>query len=545
MEIGGETGPLSAALKRAQALVAGFGSGIAQVGKAAFTGLAAATGAALGGIIASASHFASAGSEIADASARTDASAENLSALGFAAKQTGTDLGTVEGSFRKMQKTIGEASSGSKQAADALAQIGISAADLQGLNPDEQFDKIGRAVAGVSDSTQRAAIAMEIFGKSGTSIIPLLSDMDALKAQAQALGVVLTNDQANAADALGDSWDALGSAIGGVENVIGSAVAGPLTQMISTVTNLVIGMGQWVSQSDALQATFAALATGFDFIATRGSESIGIITDAFSGVGGFVQSYIMPVFSTLWSSFIDGVAAIAFATTNFGSVWESVWSGALLGVVTFANQAVYFFSEVIPTWLSWFADNWYDVFTDVYNFTATIFDNIGKNIYNFFQAVVKYFNGDGFDFKWTGLTEGFRSAIKELPKIADRAIGPLEKSLQEQFDKATTKIGQEYGDFKNAFQQDAQATTPVANRFDVSQVRARSQAEQVETAINAAADTIKQFSSGSFSAAAASGLGAGGSKLVSAIDQARKEQVGKLDDIRRLMGVLVQRGAVI
>jgi len=126
-----------------------------------------------------------------------------------------------------------------------------------------------------------------------------------------------------------------------------------------------------------------------------------------------------------------------------------------LFVVRTGNQIQYTFTEVIPALLDWFANNWRDIFTTLWNFTSSVFVNMAKNIGNFFAAVWSMLKGDGFDFQWTALTDGFESTLKELPKIAERQVGPLEKSLQDQADtlKGAFQLG--LGEYLN--QQDKKA----------------------------------------------------------------------------------------
>lgn len=64
------------------------------------------------------------------------------------------------------------------------------------------------------------------------------------------------------------------------------------------------------------------------------------------------------------------------------------------------------------------------------------------------------FSGKGFEFKPTGLLDGFESVIKELPQIAERQMGPLESSLQGQLQKAVDSVVDEYKDFSKAWDAD-------------------------------------------------------------------------------------------
>jgi len=186
---------ISAGLRAAQRRLQAFGAALAGAGVAILTPM-----------IGAAKVFADFGSELNDMAGRTGMAVEALSELGYAADMTGTDLATVEVGVRRMQKTLSAARDGSKEASDALAKLGISAAKIATLAPEQQFEAIAQSLRGISDPTERAAAAMSVFGKGGTALLPMVADLDALRKKARALGLTMTTEQASAADELGDSY---------------------------------------------------------------------------------------------------------------------------------------------------------------------------------------------------------------------------------------------------------------------------------------------------------------------------------------------------
>lgn len=99
-------------------------------------------------------------------------------------------------------------------------------------------------------------------------------------------------------------------------------------------------------------------------------------------------------------------------------------------VVKFASQVKHFFVEVIPSVLTWFGENWEAILTDIANLAMTVFENIGKNIVKIIKNIPALIKGDvTFAELWTPLTEGFVATLTELPDIAEREIGDLERTL--------------------------------------------------------------------------------------------------------------------
>ena len=141
--------------------------------------------------------YVKAGDEIHKMALRTGFSTEALSALKYAADISGASLDDLEKAVKKMAKTISDASKEGGALATyvrAFDRIGLSADDLIALKPEEQFDKITRAIANLESPTLRAALAQEIFGRAGTKLLPLMAEgaegMDRLKKKAEELGLV-------------------------------------------------------------------------------------------------------------------------------------------------------------------------------------------------------------------------------------------------------------------------------------------------------------------------------------------------------------------
>ena len=76
-----------------------------------------------------------------------------------------------------MQKAIVDAGDGSTAAADAFTKLGIPLSSLQNLSPDQQLQAIGKAVASIPDPAERAAVSMDIFGKSGCALNEVFANM--------------------------------------------------------------------------------------------------------------------------------------------------------------------------------------------------------------------------------------------------------------------------------------------------------------------------------------------------------------------------------
>ncbi|HMP05794.1 MAG TPA: phage tail tape measure protein [Lacipirellulaceae bacterium] len=268
-------------LNAASAKLKAFGAGITSIG----TKLAGLGAAVTTPFLGAAKMFADMGDAIAKAAARTGVSVEALSELGFAAEQSGTDLATLETSLSKMQKFLVAAAQGSQQASDGLEMLGLSAADLSRLAPEDQLIRIADRLSQIENPALRTAAAMQIFGRSGTKLLPLMKDgargINDLREQARDLGLTMSTEDAHAAEVLGDTVAALWTVLKRTAFTIGAALAPLLTEMAEIVTRVAKTTGDWIAANKALITTIFKVGAGIPF----GGAALVALGATISGLG--------------------------------------------------------------------------------------------------------------------------------------------------------------------------------------------------------------------------------------------------------------------
>jgi len=595
-------------LRGAKSALGSFSKGIGTIG----AGMAGIGTAIVGPLTAAATHFANVGSDLNDMSARTGIAGTALAELGYAAEQTGASMDDVEGAVRKMQKFLGSGATASESTRKALHELGLTFSQLKGQTPDQQFQAIADKIAAIPDPSRRAAAAMEVFGKKGTQILPMLEELASLRGEASSLGLAPSQSDIAAADALGDSMHRLTRAGGAFVFNVGAAFAPIMQGITDKITGVVAAATRWVSENREVITTIGRIAagavtaggalggfaigakllggqlstaiSGFKLI----SSAIGLLTSPVAlvaggllALGGALAYLAIPgdslaekwdaVKSSLlsgWNAIRDGAMQIFAAVqetvlvawdamqASTSVVWDAIggyvigaWNavsevtasilswiqGAIIGafsrltftiknwkllfetafvsaeyaIVKFANQTIYFFTVAIPGYLSWFADHWREVFTDIVNFTATVAVNIWENLKGLWNGIVGLFSGEGFTFEWTPLTKGFESAIKELPKIAEREIGALEAGLKGDLEKIAGQLGAAWDQHDREFK--AKIAAAAAGREEAKQgVEKKTEAIAAAASGGDSGGGGGQNSVSTFSAAALSAIGAGG-----------------------------------
>ena len=138
------------------------------------------------------------GDRIEHAAQKTGMSAESLQGLGFAAKMSDVDFQSLTIGLTHLSRAMLQTQQGSLQSASAFRSVGLSAQQLQSMSMDEVLAKVADRFHATRDGATKTALAMQIFGRSGAELIPLLDrgseGIDALKAKAKQLGIVMGSD---------------------------------------------------------------------------------------------------------------------------------------------------------------------------------------------------------------------------------------------------------------------------------------------------------------------------------------------------------------
>ena len=142
-----------------------------------------------------------------DLSEKTGIATESLAALRYAGEVVGTPIEALATGVRKLSLNMAAAAGGGKEQAAAFQAIGVAFKNLDGSlrGSDAVLGDIASKFASFRDGPEKAALAVELFGKSGADLIPLLNKGAAgiadLRTEAERLGVVFSGDlAANAAE---------------------------------------------------------------------------------------------------------------------------------------------------------------------------------------------------------------------------------------------------------------------------------------------------------------------------------------------------------
>jgi hypothetical protein len=155
----------------------------------------------------------------------------------YAGSQAGLATEEVDMALSQLTRRIGEAASGTKAQAEAFEKLGVSVKDANGniIDAGDAIPQIADALQKIESPAERAAILMDLFGRSGQKLEPLLSGgskaVNELRDAANRLGIVLSSEQIQKADETADKLDA-------VKQVLQAKIAGVVADNAGSIVDL-------------------------------------------------------------------------------------------------------------------------------------------------------------------------------------------------------------------------------------------------------------------------------------------------------------------
>lgn len=345
--LGADTAEFETGLKGAAAKLSNFGASITRIGAIAGVAITAAATAAAMGVKGTINAF----DDLEKTSQRIGVSVEALSALRYAAKLSDVSAETLDKSMGKLAKTVIEAAQGSQTAVFAFRALGINFRDTNGnIKPlSDLLPDLAEKFASMEDGTKKTALAMQIFGRAGASMIPLLNGgragLVAATAEAKAFGIVVSGNATKAAEAFNDNLTRLATMSQGAFSQFTANIIPVLARFSELLVESARNSGFVYTAANLATTAFNAMARvaivvydNFDAIIKIGAVFIG------AQIGAAAISFGLAFIKLAAAIRVTGIALAAFEAIRGIST-----RGILLiaGLVALAAGAFDNFSEKI------------------------------------------------------------------------------------------------------------------------------------------------------------------------------------------------------
>lgn len=273
-----------------QSLVGGVNSALD-----AFTGLAkggaTAAGVFAGGLTAAATAAvflaASAGRQIEELdqlSQKTGIALNALQGWSVIMAENGFQAESFTTGMRTLSKVLADAQNPASEAAGMLESLGLSISSLGST------EAVIRAVADrfkvMPDGVEKARLAVQLFGKSGMDLIPILNRgsaaFDESRRAAERFASILHTDQVQALKAVDDAIDRVGVAAGSLKIQLGSIFAPTVAPLASAFAE---ALGSIARQVQSVDTALDTLSIRFSHVALSVNELAAVLfsKNALSG----------------------------------------------------------------------------------------------------------------------------------------------------------------------------------------------------------------------------------------------------------------------
>lgn len=273
-----------------------------------------------GGLTAIAKGTASAGDRVDKLSQKIGLSREGFQEWDFITSQSGMNIEQLQMGFKTLVNQVDGVTQGNKKSIENFEKLGISIKDAGGkIKSQEQiFEEAVTAFQGMEEGAEKAKLANDLFGRSGSELMPLLNgaagSVEELKKQAHDMGMVMGDQAVTDAAALTDMLDVLQRTVGGLMNKLGAALMPVLMSVLQIITdNMPLIQGMFETLAPVLADVFEKLLPPLVELA---SALLPVIIDLFAEILPFlseVMETIMPVIIDLLNMLLPPIIEIVKA----------------------------------------------------------------------------------------------------------------------------------------------------------------------------------------------------------------------------------------
>jgi TP901 family phage tail tape measure protein len=305
--------------------------------KSTLTHIGIAAGAAVAGIFGIVETTASAGEEAAKTAQKIGMQTGALQELQYAAHMADVDQGELTIGLKFLSSNMYDASKGTGEAGKKFSALGIQFKSTDGkLRPvNDTLMSIADKFAVMPDGAEKTAMAVDLFGRSGINMIPLLNKGSAsiaqISAEARKFGLVLDESAIKQGEEFMDGMKRLKGALGGIKNEIGTA-------LLPAINDLMGKMLDWISAnkkviSENLKRFLSEIIKLLGSLVSFGKvvyKTLSGLAQAFGGVEKALTFAIKAILIFMGIRLAYSFGAIIYQIVNTVAAFTALGNAALL-----------------------------------------------------------------------------------------------------------------------------------------------------------------------------------------------------------------------
>jgi phage-related protein len=401
----------------------------------------------LGGIIAGAavvvgiknfvSGIAATGDELDKTSQRLGVTTDDLQALRHAAGLSGASAGELDGALVKLNANLADAAVGAGTASKALKAAGIGVKDLDGnvRSASESLPEIADAFKKLQSPADRTRFAMDLFGRSGHKLIPLLEKGSAgiaeMRTELDKLGGGMSKDAIKASADLTDAMARMDLSFLSIKSRLAVALLPAIEAMTKAFTRAMAWITKLTDNTNILQSVLILIG-GSGTVAVL--KLVGGFRGLFAILGKVLLRLALPVLllDELITTFQGGDTLITRAIDSmFG---EGATAKAVKWIKDTWNGFKQFFSD-IKNKPGEFAETFARTLKSIGDDVEKVFGAAGRFIYEAFISAIGLVTGGWSGFVkqmgefWDGLRAITGAVVDAIAQLFSQAVAGIQNTF--------------------------------------------------------------------------------------------------------------------
>jgi hypothetical protein len=370
------------------------------------------SGGAFVGLVKGAIDSADAFGKMSD---QTGIAANTLQAYVNAGKLAGVSQETIDKGLRRLAQSMREADQGVATYKDSFDSLGISVRDTDGtLKSSEQvLGEISDKFATLENGATKAAISMEIFGRSGANLINLLNGG---AASLEEFNYAVSNEFAQNAEFFNDQIAVLAIQFDGFRKQLADALLPALNTIVGVFSELFSAENDFTSFFNAVEIGIRGISIGIFATVKLVDEIIRVLGTAAQRVQGFFDSIKIPPFI---QKLLGGAGNIAKDLGNRFKTQQKSNLTALLGedfTKGFSDRFTESFNKI------------QELFSGTTNAPASYFQDIKDSADSAGDSINKSF-GQTMRDKLKTFGDGIKSLKESMADVVIKGIKGMEDAL--------------------------------------------------------------------------------------------------------------------
>lgn len=288
---------------------------------------------ALGGAVA-ASKFSGWISSAIDAadnasklSQKIGVSTETITGLALGLDLAGVSTEEFSKAMLRLARVASDADAGLATAQRTFQTLGISVKASSGAlkTADVLLSEIAGKFSQLANGTQKAALAQELFGRSGATLIPFLNQGSAafeqMIAQSRALGLVWTDEAGRAAENFNDSLTVLAA----VSRGYASALAQEVLPALNATTAFFVKTSEEGIKVGPVMGSIVGWFKSLAVVALTATTTVSNLFDRIFTLGDVISKRLIPGTLAWKQAWLDLEARIARSSLTLAEAVSGIW----------------------------------------------------------------------------------------------------------------------------------------------------------------------------------------------------------------------------